>query len=244
MLPALLLLHPGLARTMVTYRWRTLEAAKENAREQGYQGAAYGWQTGRTGRDVCRDGPSREIHITGDVAWGQWQHYLATKDSGFLQNYAGEIIIETARFWTSRVTYNQKADRYEILGVIPPDESTCEVRGFPTVDNSAFTNAIAQWNLRTATRVCQILGRDCPVIWEEIADKMYLPFDQERGIYLEYDGYSGHPIKQPDVGEMIYPLEYPIGPELMAKNFDYYLEKEVLANDEGIVFLTASGGFL
>jgi len=290
MLPALLLLHPKLAKTVVMYRWRTLGAAEENAKGQGYEGAAYGWQTGRTGRDVCREGPSREIHITGDVAWGQWQYYLATKDRGFLENHAGQIIIETARFWASRVTYNRKADRYEILGVIPPDESTCEVRGLPTVDNSAFTNAIAQWNLRTAIKVSQMLNKDYPPIWKEMADKMYVPFDRERGIYLEYDGYRGHPIKQPDVGEMIYPLEYPMSRELMAKNFDYYLEKadwdlghsffpsvhpiiacrlgrhqqayelfkgwdgfflppfevmrEVLANDKGIVFLTAIGGFL
>ncbi|MFQ6079797.1 MAG: hypothetical protein ACE5NJ_11795, partial [Thermodesulfobacteriota bacterium] len=95
----------------------------------------------------------------------------------------------------------------------------------PTVDNSVFTNAIAQWNLRTAIKVCEILGKDYPGAWKEIADKMYLPFDQERQIYLEYDGYKGHPIKQPDVGEMIHPLEYPMSKEFMASNFDYYLIK-------------------
>ena len=225
MLPALLLLYPELAKTMVMYRYRTLEGAKTNAKEQGYEGAAFGWQTGRTGKECSRGGFSSEIHIVGDVAWGQWQYYLATQDRNFLENYASEIIIETARFWASRVTYNQKADRYEILGVIPPDESTCEVRGLPTVDNSVFTNAIAQWNLRTAIRVCQMLGKDYPAIWEEIAEKMYLPLDPERNIFLEYDGYSGHPIKQPDVGEMIHPLEYPMSEEFMASNFDYYLTK-------------------
>ncbi|MFQ6079830.1 MAG: hypothetical protein ACE5NJ_11960, partial [Thermodesulfobacteriota bacterium] len=127
MLPALLLLHPELARSIVMYRYRTLDAARANAREQGYEGAAYGWQTGRTGREASRGGHSKEIHITGDVAWGQWQYYLATQDRRYLENYAGQIIIETAKFWASRVTYNEKADRYEILHVIPPDESTCEV---------------------------------------------------------------------------------------------------------------------
>ncbi|HID94639.1 MAG TPA: glycoside hydrolase family 65 protein [Candidatus Latescibacteria bacterium] len=225
MLPALLLLHPELAKSMVMYRYRTLGAARANATEQGYEGAAYGWQTGRTGKEASRGGPSKEIHITGDVAWGQWQYYLATQDRGYLENYAGQIIIETAKFWASRVTYNENADRYEILGVVPPDESTCEVHGLPTVDNSVFTNAIAQWNLRTAVKVCEILGRDYPAAWKEIADRMYLPFNQERQIYLEYDGYSGHPIKQPDVGEMIFLLEHPMSQEIIAANFDYYREK-------------------
>lgn len=225
MLPALLLLHPELAKSIVMYRCRTLDAARANAAEQGYEGAAYGWQTGRTGRETSRGGPSKEIHITGDVAWGQWQYYLATRDRHYLEDCAGPIIIETAKFWASRVTYNEKADRYEILGVVPPDESTCEVHGLPTVDNSAFTNAIAQWNLRTAIRVCEILGKDYPAAWKEIAKRMYLPFDRERGIYLEYDGYSGHPIKQPDVVEMIYPLEHPMSQEIIAANFDYYREK-------------------
>ena len=290
MLPSLMLLYPELAKTMVMYRARTLDVAKANAKALGYEGAAFGWQTGRTGKDCSRGGHSEEIHIVGDVAWGQWQTYLAIQDRSFLENTAAEIIIETARFWASRVTYNEQADRYEILGVIPPDESTLEVLGMPTVDNSVFTNAIAQWNLRAAVRVSEMLGRDYPAVWKEIADKMYFPFDAERNIFLEYDGYNGHPIKQPDVGEMIHPLEFPMSEEVAASNFDYYLTKadtelghsyfptinpivacrlkrrrqawdffeewddfflppfevmrEVLLNDQGIVFLTAIGGFL
>jgi len=290
MLPALLPLHPELARSIVLHRFRTLEAALANAKNQGYEGAAYPWQSARTGKEVSRGGFSREIHITGDVAWAQWQYWLATGDREYLERCAGPIIVETAKFWASRATYNSEADRYEILGVVPPDESTCEVRGLPTVDNSAFTNAIATWNLRTAAEVCRMLGREFPPEWEEMADKMYLPFNPELGVHMEYDGYSGHPIKQPDVGEMIFPLEYPMDRELMAKDFDYYLKKadrelghsffpsvhpivacilgraeqayelfrewddfflppfdamrEVLANDKGIVFLTAIGGFL
>ncbi len=225
MLPSLILLYPELAKTMVLYRARTLDVAKANAKAQGYKGAAFGWQTGRTGKDCSRGGPSEEIHIVGDVAWGQWQTYLATQDRSFLENTAAEIIIETAKFWASRVTYNPKADRYEILGVIPPDESTCEVFGISTVDNSVFTNAIAQWNLRAAVHVSEMLGRTYPAAWEEMAKKMYLPYDPERKLFLEYDGYNGHPIKQPDVGEMIHPLEFPMSEEVAASNFDYYLTK-------------------
>lgn len=290
MLPALLPLYPELAESIVRYRFRTFEAARENATRQGYEGAAYPWKSARTGREVSRGGYSREIHVTGDVAWGQWQYWLATGDRDYLRRCAGPIIVETAKFWASRAVYNSEADRYEILGVVPPDESTCETWGLPTVDNSAFTNAIAAWNLRTAARVCRVLGRKPPPEWEEIADKMYLPFDRKLGVYMEYDGYGGHPIKQPDVCQMMFPLEHPMEGKLMARNFDYYLGKadrelghsffpsvhpivacmlgrteqayelfgewedfflppfevmrEVLANDEGIVFLTAIGGFL
>lgn len=225
MFPALILLFPELAKSIVAYRCKTLKAAKEHAKKHGYEGAWYGWQTASSGKEVSRGGYSDEIHIVGDVAWAQWQYYLATGDEEYFKKCAAPIIIETAKFWASRVTYNPEKDRYEILKVIPPDESICEKWGKETVDNSAFTNAIAQWNLKTAIKVCKMLGINCPVKWAEIAEKMYIPFDEERKIILEYEGYDGHPIKQPDVLEMLFPLEHPMTRELMENNFKYYIDK-------------------
>ena len=291
MFPALILIYPELAKSIVLYRYRTLEAAKANARRMGFKGACYGWQTASTGREVSRGGVSDEIHITGDVAWAQWQYYLATGDEEYLRRYAAPIIIETAKFWVSRVTYNFEKDRYEILKVVPPDESIYERWGLKTIDNSAFTNAIAKWNIMTAIKIYKMFGEKPPEKWVEIADKIYIPFfDEKLKIVLEYDGYNGHLIKQPDVMEMVYPLEYLTDKKEIERNFDYYIEKadrelghsffptihtivacrlrrrnqtykifsewneyflppfnvvrEILANTEGIVFLTAAAGFL
>ena len=225
MFPALILLYPELAKSIVAYRCRTLEAAKEHARKHGYDGAWYGWQTASSGKEVSRGGYSDEIHIVGDVAWAQWLYYLATGDEKYFRKCAAPIIIETAKFWASRVVYNAEKDCYEILKVVPPDESVCEKWGKTVVDNSAFTNAIAQWNIKTAIKVCERLGIKYPEKWIEIAEKMYIPFDEEKKIILEYDGYDGHIIKQPDVLEMIFPLEYPMPREVAENNFKYYIDK-------------------
>lgn len=225
MFPALILLYPELAKSIVAYRCRTLEAAKEHARKHGYDGAWYGWQTASSGKEVSRGGYSDEIHIVGDVAWAQWLYYLATGDEKYFRECAAPIIIETAKFWASRVVYNAKKDCYEILKVVPPDESVCEKWGKTVVDNSAFTNAIAQWNIKTAIKVCERLGIKYPEKWIEIAEKMYIPFDEEKKIILEYDGYDGHIIKQPDVLEMIFPLEHPMPREVAENNFKYYIDK-------------------
>jgi len=225
MFPALILLFPELARSIVAYRCRTLEAAKEHARRHGWDGAWYGWQTASSGREVSRGGYSDEIHIVGDVAWAQWLYYLVTGDKEYLRECAAPVIIETASFWASRAKYNPKRDRYEILNVVPPDESIYERWGKETIDNSAFTNAIAQWNLKTAIKVCRLLNMKYPEKWREIAEKIYIPLDRERGIILEYEGYDGHAIKQPDVLEMIFPLEHPMSREVMEKSFEYYIDK-------------------
>lgn len=225
MFPALLLLYPQLARSIVAYRRRILDVARANAMKDGYEGAAFDWATGRSGKGMgfFRDGGMcNEIHIVGEVAWAQWQYYRATRDRDFLVESAAPIILETARFWASRVVLNEEEDRYEIHGVIPPDESACGADGPRTVDNSAFTNAIARWNLWAAIGVCRILGQDVPDRWEEIADKIYVPWDSELGVFVEYDGYSGHLIKQPDVLHLVHPLDYSMSPDDVRRNFDYY----------------------
>jgi len=228
MFPALLLLHPKLAKIMVMYRYNTLDSARKNAKNAGYRGAAYGWQTALSGLEVGGGGKilSDEIHITGDVALAQWQYYLATKDEEYLRKYASKVIIETAKFWESRVTYNEKFNHYEIKGVIPPDESVCEKWGIKTVDNSIFTNALARWNLYKAIEISKKLRMNYPQKWKEIADKMYLPFDKEKGIHLEYEGYNGHPIKVVDALLIYYPLEIPMDKEIILKNLEYYYRRE------------------
>ena len=115
MLPPLLLLHPELARTIVTYRYNTLSGAREEAKANSYEGAKYAWQSAFTGREVTQNGATHgEFQIAGWVALAQWWYYLATNDIDWLKNYGFPVIYDTAEFWASRVRYNRKRDRYEM----------------------------------------------------------------------------------------------------------------------------------
>ena len=144
--PSLLLQHPELARSIVDYRYNTLPGAFANAKESGYDGAEYAWESAKTGKEDTPPGLiyRNERHINGDIALAQWQFYLATGDLDWLRTRGFAVIKATADYWISRTTFAN--DRYEIREVVPPDENA------DFVDNSVYTNAIAKMNLEIASR--------------------------------------------------------------------------------------------
>jgi kojibiose phosphorylase len=166
-LPFFAFTYPGIARNLLMYRYYRLDEARKNARKQNLPGALFPWESAETGEEVTPktwvnpEGTiidvhtmEREHHITGDIAYAVYQYYRATADTGFLLNYGAEIILETARFWAGRVAYNDTSGKYEIKDVIGPNEyQEC-------VDNNAYTNYLARWNLRCGVLVyAEILGR-------------------------------------------------------------------------------------
>lgn len=210
MFPALILQHPDLALSIVDYRFETLAGAMANAKTSGYAGAEYAWESGYTGREDTPEGLvyRHERHINGDVALAQWQYYLATGDRRWLASRGYPVLKATADYWVSRVTFNAEKDRYEILRVVPPDENA------DIVDNSAYTNAIARMNLDFASRAARLIGRSPDPKWEQVAAKLYIPFDPKANRFVAYDGYSGGPddpvrqtAKQADTELLIYPLQ-------------------------------------
>ena len=219
MLPALLPQHPEMARSIVDYRFKTLSGARANARKRGLSGVEYAWESAATGREAIGKPFSEERHITADVAVAQWQYYLATGNRAWLRRYGYPILRETANYWTSRVTYNRRKGRYEILRVVPPDENA------EVVNNSVYTNAAAKRNLEIAVEARRALGRRAPFFWRYVADRMYLPFDKKNGRYVEFDGYAGQPTKQADTELLIYPLDLPMPRHTAVRTFDYYRRK-------------------
>lgn len=207
--PALLVMHPEIAKSIVMFRYRTLEAAKLNARLNGYRGAMYPWESDELGQEstprFAYQNALYENHITGDVALAQWQYYLATADRQWLARYGYPVIRETADFWVSRVTYNRAKDRYEIKKVVSVDESSIGV------DNEAYTNAVAKKNLDIARAAGRLLGEKINPAWEEVSRKLYIPYDAQRQYHPEFEGAP--PWKGP-VGHVVpllsYPLELPM----------------------------------
>jgi kojibiose phosphorylase len=209
-LPMFIYTHPEIARNLLMYRYHTLPGARRKAKSAGYRGAMYAWESADTGDETTplwgtvagQKVPilsgQIEQHISADVAYGVWQYWQATHDEDFLINYGAEIIFETARFWVSRFEYNHEKDHHEIRGVIGPDEY------HEYVDNSVFTNAMAQWNIRLALDLAEDLKRRFPEKWAElrrklrltrlaqwrrIAEKVYIPFSHELGIHEQFDNY-------------------------------------------------------
>lgn len=90
------------------------------------------------------------------------------------------------------------------------------------VTDGVFTNAVAATALRNATRAAQLLGHPAPEKWTQVADGLRIPYDPERGLYLQYAGYDGSTIKQADTVLLIYPLEWPMEPGAAASTLDYY----------------------
>jgi len=193
LLPYFILTQPDTARTLLSYRYNTLDGARKKAAENGYTGAMYPWESAWmddgevtplfggadivTGEQIPILTGQIEQHITGDIAFAVWQYYTATGDKEFMERCGQEILIETGRFWASRATWNEERQVYEINGVIGPDEYK------EHVSNNAYTNYIAYFNMRLALKFT-----DDPSI-RRVAEKLYLPKPNGDGIIPQFDGY-------------------------------------------------------
>ncbi len=220
-MPALVLLHPERAKSLVMFRYRTLPAAEARAKAYGYSGAMYPWEsdpqkgTESTDHDFVPIG-SREIHLDGDIIISQWQYYLATGDTAWLRDYGYKVIRETAEFLTSRVTYNRERSRYEVLHVCSGDEI------YNDVSNDSFTNAVIQKALRAAVAAAGVMGQPPDAQWAEIAQKMYIPFSEKEQRYVDFDETALHNRKS-WMGSSISWLAYP--------PLDLAMSSEVRRND-------------
>jgi kojibiose phosphorylase len=194
------------------YRHHTLPAARAKAARYGARGAFYAWESADTGEDVTPPqvfGPGglviqiklayEEQHISADVAYGAWNYWRITGDDVFLLEAGAEIIIETARFWASRAEPGSDGKRH-IRGVTGPDEY------HTNVDDDAYTNGMARWNLRTAVAVVHDMATRWPAPWAELraqlgledaeledwsaaARDLYIGVDPKTGLIEQFRGY-------------------------------------------------------
>ena len=190
--PALLLLHPARAKPIVMFRARTMQPARERAKQYGVKGTMYPWEadpeagvdhTPHFAYDVYR-----EIHVNADIAIAQWQYYLATQDRDWLKQHGWPVIRAVAEFWSSRAIYVPATQRYEILHVTSVDED------YSDVPNDTFTNASAQKALQIATRTAQLLGETADPQWSRVAAGLLLPYDDKAGHHLDFDASVPHDI--------------------------------------------------
>ena len=212
LLPFYILTWPEAARALLMYRFHTLDGARAKAAGMGWRGALYAWESADTGAEAAPSqviGPDRQVipilcgtqeqHISADVAYAVWQYWQATGDDGFLCDAGAEIILETGRFWSSRAELEADGQRH-IRGVIGPDEY------HEDIDDNAYTNIMARWNIRRALDVAALLRERWPECWTRLSSRLDLGeaelkqwrtveetiatgLDAKTGLFEEFEGY-------------------------------------------------------
>lgn len=214
-LPFFIYSNPKVARSLLEYRYKGLVGARKKAKENGYEGAMYPWEAAWptdgevtpvwgavdiiTGEQTKIWSGFIEQHITSDIANAVWQYYVITGDEEFMNNYGYEMLFDTARFWISRLEWNEEKQEYHINDVIGPDEYK------EHVNNNAFTNYMAHHNISLAMEYCEKLKNEnkelynnlneklnlerSSELWNERIDKIYIPKPNEDKIIAQDDTY-------------------------------------------------------
>ena len=237
LLPFYIGVWPEAARALLMYRYHTLHGARAKAAHFGFRGALYAWESADTGEEttpervIGADGTQVEIltgrmehHISADVAYAVWQYWRFTRDDDFFLRAGAEMLLETARFWASRAVAEADGKRH-IRHVIGPDEY------HEDVDDNAFTNVMARWNIgrgletmdllrerwpnhAAALREKLALGDDELADWRDAIARIVTGLDAATGIYEQFAGY--HKLEQLDLSlyaDRKMPIDVVIGPE-------------------------------
>jgi beta-phosphoglucomutase family hydrolase len=216
-LPLYVTRTPAIARSLLDYRWRRLDAARQAAKEAGHQGAMFPWQSGSDGHDETPrrlfnprsqrwmpDNSWRQRHVGLAVAYNAWQYFQATSDMLWFTTRGAELIVEVARFFAGLAEYDEHDDRFHISGVMGPDEYH---DGYPDAPgeglrDNAYTNVLAAWVCQRAVETTSLLpsperdelaqrvGLRPEEVgrWRKLARSLVVPFHD--GLISQFDGYG------------------------------------------------------
>lgn len=223
MYPFLLATHPGMAKSIVDYRYEILPNALRNVQRdpqelRATQGSFYPW-TSATGVLAIDGGESPEIHLQADIALSQFQYYEETGDKAWLRQYGWPVLKSIADYYSTRVTKNSDGS-FSIVGVDGPDEFTTNAT------DAAYTNGSALRALDFAMQAAHLLGYPVPARWTLVREHLVRPkIDPQREIHLQYKGFDpAHPkvLKQADVVLLAYPMEYPMPARIAVNDLKFY----------------------
>ncbi|MCY7288429.1 MAG: hypothetical protein LH624_09330 [Cryobacterium sp.] len=216
--PILTLRRPDLSRALLGYRYRRLDEARAAARRVGCEGAMFPWQSGMDGREATPtelfnpltqrwmpNNSHHQRHVGLAVAYSVWEYYQSTGDTKFLMDQGAEMLIEVARFFASLAHYDEVDDRYDIEGVMGPDEFHDGYPGAPGTGlrNNAYTNVMTAWVLRRAVETVSLLeNRYCRPLWNRLrlrpdevdrwgrmSLRLRVPFHFD-GVISQFEGYE------------------------------------------------------
>lgn len=257
-------------RNLLIYRYKHLQKAIENGQKLGFTDGAALYPMVTMNGEECHNEweiTFEEIHRNGAIAFAINNYIRHTGDEKYLEEYGLEVLIGIARFWAQRATWSGDKKQYVILGVTGPNEYE------NNINNNWYTNRIAVWCLKFASEALLKVEQMNPLRfnaiidktsfqrekevakWSEIIEKMYFPFNNELGIFMQQDGYmdkeqimaadlpkSVRPInqkwswdrilrscfiKQADTLQGIYLFEEEFDTETIRKHFDFYEPRTV-----------------
>ena len=209
---------PEITRGLLMYRYRRIGEARANAEEAGFRGAMYPWQSGSDGEEETQvvhinplsgrwdpDLSRNQRHVNAAIFYNVWHYYQVTHDIEFLREHGAEMMLEIARFWSSIAHYNPERDRYEIHGVMGPDEFH---EKYPDATegglrNNAYTNVMVAWICRIAREALELLPASRREVlrartrlteeelerWQQMSRKMFVPFHAD-GVISQFEGYE------------------------------------------------------
>jgi trehalose/maltose hydrolase-like predicted phosphorylase len=209
---------PEITRALLMYRCRRLGEARAAAQDAGYRGAMYPWQSGSDGSEETQvvhlnprsgrwepDLSHNQRHVNAAIFYNIWHYYQATGDLTFLSRYGAEVMLEITRFWASIAQFNDERGRYEVRGVMGPDEFHEKYHDSTEegLRNNAYTNIMVAWLAGVAVKVLDLLpvrrrrrlwdgiGLSDDEIrhWEDLSRRMYVPFHDD-GIISQFEGYE------------------------------------------------------
>ncbi len=209
---------PEVTRAFLMYRYRRLEEARTAAREAGFRGAMFPWQSGSEGTEETQrthlnpltgrwepDLSRNQRHVNAAIFYNIWQYFQATRDLVFLRDYGAEMVLEIARFWASIAHFNPERARYEIHGVMGPDEFHERYPGEAEAGlrNNAYTNVMVAWLCELAGEVLSLLPASRADalrarleiteeelrLWQDMSRRMFVPFHDD-GIISQFEGYE------------------------------------------------------
>jgi trehalose/maltose hydrolase-like predicted phosphorylase len=217
-LPYFNLRFPAITRSLLMYRYYRLDEARHAAKEEGYRGAMFPWQSGSNGREESQvlhlnpnsgrwipDNTHLQRHVNSAIAFNIWNYYRASDDQHFMSFFGAEIFLSIALFWASKAIYNPARGRFEIHGVVGPDEyhtsyPHSEEQG---LRNNAYTNVMAAWVLQKGLEILDLIEKSRKEellneldindqelsLWKKISMEMYVPFIED-GIINQFEGYE------------------------------------------------------
>ena len=209
---------PEVTRGLLMYRYRRLDEARAAAREAGLDGAMFPWQSASEGTEETQrvhlnplsgrwepDLSHNQRHVNAAIFYNVWHYLQATGDQAFLRDYGAEMMLEIARFWGSIAHFNPERQRYEIHGVMGPDEFHDKYAGAKEggLRNNAYTNLMVAWLCGLACEVLSLLpdSRAAALrsrleisdeelrLWRDMNRRMLVPFHDD-GIISQFEGYE------------------------------------------------------
>ncbi len=209
---------PEVTRALLMYRYRRLNEARAAAQAAGFSGAMFPWQSGNEGQEETQrvhlnplsglwdgDLSRNQRHVNAAIFYNTLRYVQATGDLAFLSNHGAEMMLEIARFWASIAHFNYERGRYEIHGVMGPDEFH---ERYPGVEdgglrNNAYTNVMVAWLCDIASDILSLLSApraaalrrkldlrdDELAMWEDMSRRMFVPVHGD-GIISQFEGYG------------------------------------------------------